>query len=69
MYNSSLYSRHLWQELPTNTICTYVDEMETLDDSLDDDLMRKLVMKDPNKLKVFASVLLHSEVECIITLS
>ena len=43
--------------------------METIDDSLDDDPMRKLVMKDPNKLKVFASVLLHSEVECIITLS
>ena len=49
------------------TICTYVDKMETIDDSLDDDPMRKLLMKDPNKLKVFASVLLHSEVECIIT--
>ena len=35
------------------------------DHSLDGDPLRKLVTKDPNKLKVFASVLLHSEVECI----
>ena len=43
------------------TICTYIDEMETLEGSPDDDPLRYLIMKDPNKLKVFASVLLHSE--------
>ena len=35
--------------------------METLEGLPDDDPLRNLVMKDPNKLKVFASVLLHSE--------
>ena len=35
------------------------------DHSLNRDPLRKLATKDPNKLKVFASVLLHSEVECI----
>ena len=41
-------------------ISTYVDEMETLEGLPDDDPLRNLVMKDPNKLKVFASVLLQS---------
>ena len=39
----------------------YVNEMATLEDSLKDDPLRKLATKDHNKLKVFASVSLHSE--------
>ena len=39
----------------------YVDEMETLEGSLDDGPLKESIAKDPNKLKMFAKVLLHSQ--------